>query len=88
MCTYSRTYISVDIKDYKWARGFDSALVHSAHYFSHPGLHRAACAYLDYETESVLDLYGFLSQNSVVAAGVDAGVLGHDVDDDSDDLIV
>ena len=56
------------IPDYKFARGFNPALVHSAHSFLSPGLHHGACAYLNYETEGVLDMYGFLSQNSVVVA--------------------
>mmetsp|Transcript_34773 Transcript_34773/g.72377 ORF Transcript_34773/g.72377 Transcript_34773/m.72377 type:complete len:502 (-) Transcript_34773:225-1730(-) len=37
--------------DYKFARGFDPALIHSVHYICHPALRRAISQYVDYETE-------------------------------------
>jgi len=54
--------------DYKWARGFDPTLIHSAHYICHPGLRRAVQRFLDYETESNVEVSEFLLANSVVGA--------------------
>ena len=54
--------------DYKWARGFDPALIHSAHYICHPGLRRAVQKFLDYETESNVEVSEFLLANSVVGS--------------------
>jgi hypothetical protein len=42
--------------DYKWARGFDPALVHSVHYIRNPLLRRAIRQYVDYETENNVEL--------------------------------
>mmetsp|Transcript_28267 Transcript_28267/g.61540 ORF Transcript_28267/g.61540 Transcript_28267/m.61540 type:complete len:262 (-) Transcript_28267:82-867(-) len=52
--------------DYKWARGFDPALIHSAHYICHPGLRRAVDQFLDYETRSNVEVSEYLLANSVV----------------------
>ena len=54
--------------DYKWARGFDPTLIHSAHYICHPGLRRAVQRFLDYETESNVEVSEFLLANSVVGS--------------------
>ena len=54
--------------DYKWARGFDPALIHSAHYICHPGLRRAVQRFLDYETESNVEVSEFLLANSAVGS--------------------
>ena len=54
--------------DYKWARGFDPALIHSAHYICHPGLRRAVQRFLDYETENNVEVSEFLLANSAVGS--------------------
>jgi predicted N-acyltransferase len=46
--------------DYKWARGFDPALVHSVHYICNPLLRRAIRQYVDYETETNIELMDYL----------------------------
>ena len=46
--------------DYKWARGFDPALIHSAHYICHPGLRSAIAEYVEYETEENMKASDFL----------------------------
>jgi predicted N-acyltransferase len=56
------------IADYKWARGFDAALIHSAHYICHPGLRRAISQFLDFETENNVELTEHLMQKSVVGS--------------------
>ena len=55
--------------DYKWARGFDPALIHSVHYVCHPGLRRAISQFLENETESNVEMTKFLLQRSVVGSG-------------------
>lgn len=55
--------------DYKWARGFDPALIHSVHYFCHPGLRRAVGTFLDYETENNVELKEYLLERSAVGSG-------------------
>lgn len=60
--------------DYKWARGFDPALVHSVHYISHPELRKAVSQYIEYETESNMELKEYLLQQSAVGSGFDRGV--------------
>jgi uncharacterized protein len=53
--------------DYKWARGFDAALIHSVHYISHPGLRRAIHQFIDQETQSNVEATDYLQyrrQNS------------------------
>jgi predicted N-acyltransferase len=57
------------LQDYKWARGFDPAFVHSAHYIQHPGLRQAVCQFINYETTGNLELQKFLVQHSVVGGG-------------------
>jgi uncharacterized protein len=52
--------------DYKWARGFDPVLIHSAHFIQHPGLRHAIRQFIGYETSANLELRDFLRQNSVV----------------------
>jgi predicted N-acyltransferase len=54
--------------DYKWARGFDPALIHSVHYISHPGLRRAVGSFIDYETENNVELTQYLLERSVVGS--------------------
>jgi predicted N-acyltransferase len=56
--------------DYKWARGFDPVFIHSAHYIRDPGLRRAVRQYIDYETDTNLDLTEHLMQKSVVGSGL------------------
>ena len=46
--------------DYKWARGFDPALIHSTHYICHPGLRLAIAQYVDYETEDIVQAADYL----------------------------
>mmetsp|Transcript_44676 Transcript_44676/g.136279 ORF Transcript_44676/g.136279 Transcript_44676/m.136279 type:complete len:508 (-) Transcript_44676:310-1833(-) len=52
--------------DYKWARGFDPALIHSAHYICHPGLRRAVSQFIDFETENNVEVSKYLLSRSVV----------------------
>lgn len=54
--------------DYKWARGFDPALIHSIHYICHAGLRRAVGQYLAYEAEDNVSLTEYLLERSKVAA--------------------
>jgi predicted N-acyltransferase len=54
--------------DYKWARGFDPALIHSTHYICHPGLRRAVSQFLEYETENNVELREYLKSKSSVAS--------------------
>lgn len=54
--------------DYKWARGFDPALIHSVHYICNKSLQRAVSQFLDYETESNFELTDYLMQRSVVGS--------------------
>mmetsp|Transcript_3217 Transcript_3217/g.4794 ORF Transcript_3217/g.4794 Transcript_3217/m.4794 type:complete len:527 (+) Transcript_3217:28-1608(+) len=51
--------------DYKWARGFDPALIHSVHYISHPGLRSAVRQFLELEMESNVDSTEYLLERSV-----------------------
>jgi uncharacterized protein len=53
--------------DYKWARGFDPALIHSVHYICDPGLRRGVAQFLDYETENNVEVQDYLRQRSSVA---------------------
>eukprot|EP00977_Amphora_coffeiformis_P006618 scaffold1428_cov159-Amphora_coffeaeformis.AAC.8 len=46
--------------DYKWARGFDPALIHSVHYICHPGLRRAISQFVEYETENNVEVAEYL----------------------------
>lgn len=54
--------------DYKWARGFNPALIHSAHYICHPGLRQAVNDYLIYETEDNIELTEYLRMKSGAAS--------------------
>jgi len=54
--------------DYKWARGFDPALIHSVHYICHFGLRRAVSQFLDYETENNVELTEYLLEKSAVGS--------------------
>lgn len=65
-------------QDYKWARGFDPALIHSTHYICHPGLRRAVSQYLEYETENNVELTEYLSLKSAVKSKVVAAKLKED----------
>jgi predicted N-acyltransferase len=53
--------------DYKWARGFDPALIHSVHYLCNPGLRRAVYHFLASETDYNIALTEHLTQKSAVA---------------------
>lgn len=46
--------------DYKWARGFDATLIHSAHYISNPMLRRAIQDFLVYEIEEDIETTEYL----------------------------
>ena len=63
-------------EDYKWARGFDPAVIHSLHYISHPGLRKAVSQYVEFETENNVELNELLMQKSVVGSG--SRRLGHE----------
>ncbi|KAG7356160.1 peptidogalycan biosysnthesis/recognition protein [Nitzschia inconspicua] len=52
--------------DYKWSRGFDPVLIHSAHFIRHPGLRHAIRQFISYETSANLELRDFLRENSVI----------------------
>lgn len=52
--------------DYKWARGFDPVLIHSAHFIQHSGLRHAIRQFISYETSANLELCDFLRENSVI----------------------
>jgi predicted N-acyltransferase len=52
--------------DYKWARGFDAALIHSSHYVCHPGLRRAVAQFLEFETQNNVELTEYLREKSAV----------------------
>lgn len=52
--------------DYKFARGFDAALMHSAHYFCHPGLRSAARQYIEMEMEENVEMTEYLKATSKV----------------------
>lgn len=54
--------------DYKWARGFDPALIHSVHYICNKSLQRAVSQFIDFETESNVELTAYLLQKSVVGS--------------------
>ena len=56
----------VVLVDYKWARGFDPALIHSVHYFCNPALRRAVSKFFDDETERNLNLSKHLLNRSPV----------------------
>ena len=56
--------------DYKWARGFDPALIHSVHYICHPGMRRAVWQFLDSETKyNVAFSEHFIGRSSVAGTG-------------------
>ena len=55
--------------DYKWARGFDPALIHSAHYICNPALRQAVAQFLEYETDNNVELTKYLTKRSVVGKG-------------------
>eukprot|EP00814_Leptocylindrus_danicus_P003692 CAMPEP_0116017100 /NCGR_PEP_ID=MMETSP0321-20121206/7856_1 /TAXON_ID=163516 /ORGANISM="Leptocylindrus danicus var. danicus, Strain B650" /LENGTH=491 /DNA_ID=CAMNT_0003487247 /DNA_START=204 /DNA_END=1679 /DNA_ORIENTATION=+ len=52
--------------DYKFARGFDAALVHSAHYFCHQGLRSAAWQYIEMEMKENVEMTEYLKAKSKV----------------------
>jgi hypothetical protein len=56
--------------DYKWARGFDPALIHSVHYFSNSDLRRAVGQYLADETDNNVELTQYLLEKSAVGAKI------------------
>ena len=53
--------------DYKWARGFDAALIHSVHYIESPGLRRAISQFVEYETENNLEVAKYLQSRRPTA---------------------
>lgn len=59
--------VILSLADYKWARGFDPALIHSVHYICNPGLRRAVWQFLDSETEYNVALSAHLLERSSVA---------------------
>lgn len=62
----SRCFVLI-LVDYKWARGFDPALIHSVHYICDAGLRRGVAQFLDYETENNVEVQDYLRQRSSVA---------------------
>jgi len=52
--------------DYKWARGFDPVLIHSAHYISKPSLRRAIREYVQFDSERNIAISSILNERSVV----------------------
>jgi len=54
--------------DYKWARGFDPALIHSVHFICNKQLQRAVGLFLHDETESNVYLTEYLLRKSVVGS--------------------
>jgi uncharacterized protein len=54
-------FVSLFILDYKWTRGFDPTVIHSTHYICNPGLRRAVCQFLEYETENNVELQEYLN---------------------------
>lgn len=64
-CRFSLSLFELD---YKWARGFDPALIHSVHYICNKSLQRAVGQFLDFETESNVELTDYLLQKSVVGS--------------------
>jgi len=52
--------------EYKWARGFNPALIHSAHFVSNASLRRAVKQFLKYETEQNVELSTYLIERSAV----------------------
>ena len=54
--------------DYKWVRGFDPALIHSAHYICHSGLRRAVHQFLSFETKNNVELFQYLFSRSSVGS--------------------
>ena len=62
--------------DYKWARGFDPALIHSVHYICHPGLRKAIRQFVEDETQNNVDVAEYLQSRrgrSEIAATSTAG---------------
>lgn len=57
--------------DYKWARGFDPALIHSVHYICNPGLRQAVAQFLDHETGNNVELTEYLTERSAVGRRYD-----------------
>lgn len=55
--------------DYKRARGFDPAMIHSAHYICNPGLRRAVHQFLDFETPGNVEVTEYLLAKSSVGSG-------------------
>jgi predicted N-acyltransferase len=54
--------------EYKWARGFDPAMIHSVHFITHPALRAAIQQFLDFETESLVDSTEYLLEKSVTGS--------------------
>ena len=59
----------IGFEDYKRARGFDPAVIHSVHYICHPGLRQAVTQFIAFETETNVELTEFLIQKSVIGSG-------------------
>lgn len=55
--------------DYKWARGFDSTLIHSCHYICDARLRRAVGHFLQTEMQSNVEFTDKLRKHSVVSQG-------------------
>lgn len=54
--------------DYKFARGFDPALIHSVHFFANPGLDRAVRQFIDMERQSNVEATDHLKARSRVSS--------------------
>ena len=55
--------------DYKFARGFDPVLIHSSHFFSHPGLSSAVKQYIEMERQNNVGSTEYLKARSRVGKG-------------------
>ena len=53
--------------DYKFARGFDPALIHSTHFFTNPGLDNAVRQFVDMERLNNIESTEFLKLNSRIS---------------------
>eukprot|EP00551_Chaetoceros_affinis_P004523 CAMPEP_0203678692 /NCGR_PEP_ID=MMETSP0090-20130426/32908_1 /ASSEMBLY_ACC=CAM_ASM_001088 /TAXON_ID=426623 /ORGANISM="Chaetoceros affinis, Strain CCMP159" /LENGTH=491 /DNA_ID=CAMNT_0050546041 /DNA_START=50 /DNA_END=1525 /DNA_ORIENTATION=- len=52
--------------DYKWARGFDPQLIHSAHYISQPAFRKAVQQYVQFDSERNIAIAELLNERSAV----------------------
>ncbi len=52
--------------DYKWARGFDPVLIHSAHFIAQPAFRRAVKEYVTFDSERNMAISQLLNEQSAV----------------------